>query len=151
MEPFNAGDRKAIRAAEKSAKLVAAQNREAVIAIMSTQAGRTWMHGKLLEAHLFTDPFTGDALLEAYNKGERNFGLRLLNDLMAYCPDDYIQMMREANGRRTELAEPQPDGGNATYDSDADSLPDAEHSGGAESGRVAEGRVTDFGADLYVS
>ena len=37
----------------------------------------------------------------AFNEGERNAGIKLLNDIIQYCPEQFIEAMREANGRRT--------------------------------------------------
>ena len=105
----NAADRKQIRSAEKSSKLRAIQDREAVAAIMSTIPGRAWMWRQLSAAHIFADPFTGDALREAYTKGERNFGQRLLSDIMAHCPDAYLQMTKEANNDRHDGNDRNPD------------------------------------------
>lgn len=95
----NAANRKDIRKAEKADKLFEINDREAVTSIMSTLPGRSWMFRRLEACHCFNDPFTGDALHEAYRKGERNFGLQLLAQIMAYCPEQYIQMTREANDR----------------------------------------------------
>jgi len=117
----NAADRKQIRSAEKSLKLRVLQDREAVAAIMSTIPGRAWMWRKLTEAHIFTDPFTGDALREAYTKGERNFGQRLLSDIMAHCPDAYLQMTKEANNDRHD-----------SNDRSAPDLPDPDHDPSSE-------------------
>lgn len=100
MTDFNASDRKSIRSAEKAAALRTIQDREAVAAIMSTIPGRAWMWRKLSEAGIFKCVFTGDALREAFNSGERNFGLRLLDDIIAHCPDAYLQMIKESNNDR---------------------------------------------------
>jgi len=100
-EPFNAGDRKSIRAAEKIAAVLTANEREAVVAIMSTKAGRAWMERKLSDAHIFHEDFTGNALREAFLKGQRNFGLALLADIHRFCPEAYLTMMRERNERDT--------------------------------------------------
>jgi hypothetical protein len=93
---YNASSRKDIRRVEKSAKL-AEDNRIAFIkAAMDTLQGRTFFYDLLSFCHLFSDPFTGDALREAYSKGERNVGLRLFADVIAHCPQSYITMMSEA-------------------------------------------------------
>ena len=99
---YDASSRKDVRKAEKAARLASAQDREAIRKIMIDTFGRAWMWHKLSAARVFSDPFTGDPLVEAYNKGYRNFGMMLLGDIMLYCPDQYIQMTREAleNERR---------------------------------------------------
>lgn len=134
----NAADRKDIRRAEKLAKLESTHDRETIVILMSTINGRSWMWRQLEQCHCFNDPFTGDALHEAYQKGERNFGLRLLSQINLYCPDQYIQMVREANERYLSNNR-DPD----------DAATSAEYSGGEESGRVVEGREPDAESGDY--
>ena len=97
---FNAANRKDVRRAEKASRLAARDDRDAIVKIMADSFGRAWMWRKLETAHIFSDPFTGDPLLEAYNKGYRAFGMVLLADIMLHCPDQYLTMTREANVRR---------------------------------------------------
>jgi len=99
---YDASNRKDIRRAEKEARLDELNRINYLQAAMSVPQGRAWFYDMLEFCHLFNDPFTGESLLEAYRKGERNVGLRLFADIIAHCPDDYIKMMKEANGRRTE-------------------------------------------------
>jgi hypothetical protein len=97
---FNAANRKDVRRAEKASRLAARDDADAIKKIMADSFGRAWMWRKLETAHIFSDPFTGDPLLEAYNKGYRAFGMVLLADIMLHCPDQYLTMTREANVRR---------------------------------------------------
>jgi hypothetical protein len=64
--------------------------------LMSTPDGRRWVWMRLEEAKIFV----GDENLEPYNmafsKGVRNAGLRLLNDVSRFTPQEYIQMTTEA-------------------------------------------------------
>lgn len=118
---YNAASRKDIRRAEKSAALAETTRIEFLVVGMSTIPGRAWFHDLLARCHLFSDPFTGDALLEAYSKGERNIGLSLFADIVANSPDHYITMMREAQHRN--LADEQRrhnDGSRPDPDSDAE-------------------------------
>lgn len=100
MPDFNASNRKDIRAAEKADALRRIQDAEAITAIMSTIPGRAWMWRQLGSANLFVSAFTGDPMRDAFSAGERNFGLRLLSDIMLHCPDAYLQMTKEANNVR---------------------------------------------------
>lgn len=93
----NASERKDIRRQEKAAKIRETQRVDFIIGAMSTKQGRIWFHDFLAACHIFADPFTGDALLEAYSKGERNIGLSVYRDLVGNCPDLFVQMMQEAN------------------------------------------------------
>ena len=97
---YNATNTKDIRRAEKDALIDETMRIDFLRAAMSTAQGRAFFHDFLEFCHLFSDPFTGNALVEAYRKGERNVGLRTFADLLAHCPDYYIQMVKEANDRR---------------------------------------------------
>lgn len=130
----NASERKDIRRAEKFA---AEQDRKRIafiVAAMDTVQGRAWFCDFLACCHVFADPFSGDALLEAYSKGERNIGLRVYLDIVTHCPDQFVVMMKEAqiqeivNDRRDK---PDPD-------SDDDSDPaDGEYPGSEDGDRGA--------------
>ena len=132
--PYDASNRKDIRRAEKDAKADEIARIDFLRAAMSTIQGRAWFYNLLEFCHLFTDPFSGQALLEAYSKGERNVGLRIFADLLAHCPDYYIQMVKDANDRRIsrDNRRPEPD--------PSDDLALAERSSGSDSGWDAEGR-----------
>ena len=93
----NASERKDIRRHEKAAKLEETARINFVVAAMSTEAGRTYFRNLLGTCHIFADPFSGDALREAYSKGERNIGLYIYNDIVTHCPDYFVMMMKEAN------------------------------------------------------
>lgn len=75
------------------------QAEEVIKHLMSTPGGRAWIWEKLTLAHIFTTSFTpGDPMATAFAEGERNFGLRLLADVMKAAPDLYLVAMKE-NGR----------------------------------------------------
>lgn len=131
---YDASNRKDIRRAEKAARQAEISRVEYLQAAMSVPQGRAWFYELLEFCHIFNDPFTGDALAEAYRKGERNVGLRLFSDIIAHCPDDYIKMVKEENGRRTERTV--ADNRTAA----------AEQPGSEDPGWDLEGRVGD---DLY--
>lgn len=93
----NAAERKDIRQYEKFAKIKEQARIDFVVAAMSTTQGRAWFHGLLSGCGIFDGSFSGDALLEAFTKGQRNIGLMIYNDIVSNCPDYFVQMMREAN------------------------------------------------------
>lgn len=97
---YNASDRKDIRRAEKEAAAAESERLGYLKAAMTVPQGRQWFHDLLEACHLFSDPFTGDPLREAYSKGERNVGLLIYSDIVTHCPDDFVKMMKEAHGRR---------------------------------------------------
>jgi hypothetical protein len=124
---YNAGERKDVRKAEKAARIAARDDRDAIVRIMSDTFGRAWMWRKLEAARIFADPFTGDALVEAFNKGYRSFGMILLSDIMLHCPQMYLKMTEEANVRRLN------------DDNDSDTSGSTEHTGGSDARRDVEG------------
>lgn len=133
---YDASNRKDIRRAEKDARQAEIARLDYLKAAMSTWQGRAWFFDFLEFCHCFSDPFTGDALREAYQKGERNVGLRLFSDIIAHCPDDYVLMVKEENGRRIER------------DIIANRAAAAERAGSSDSGWDVEGRAS-AEPDLY--
>lgn len=140
MDAPNAADRKSIRKQEKAQRQAELLRRDAIVASMSTSNGRAWLWDVLASAHCFhTTHVAGDALASAFQEGRRSLGLAVLSDIMAHCPDLYIQAMREANERHIQpdphaaaadphaerLGSPVPNGGDpgALPDSSADPDP----------------------------
>lgn len=115
----NAADRKAIRVKEKAARLAERERGDVIRNLMSTTHGRRYLWDKLGEAHVFATSFSSDPLAMAFNEGERNFGLRLLNEITRWCPEQFIQAMRESNERHIS----------------DDSSASSEHSRGEDDGR----------------
>ena len=117
----NASERKDIRRHEKAAKLEETARINFVVAAMSTEAGRTYFRDILATCHIFADPFSGDALREAYSKGERNIGLYIYNDIVTHCPDYFVLMMKEANIEEqvNDRRDADTDGTDDTDDGDA--------------------------------
>jgi hypothetical protein len=97
--PYDAGNRKDVRAAEKESKLAEQQRREIVTGIMSVAPGRSWVCDILESCHIFHTSFSDVGLRMAFMEGQREVGIRLLSDIMGACPDQYILMMRERNER----------------------------------------------------
>src|SRR5262249_24552463 len=72
-----------------------------MVDLMSTIPKRRWSLEILEACPVFATSFNRDAHTMAFMEGQRDIGLRLLSDIMASCPDEYILMMRESNERRT--------------------------------------------------
>ena len=136
---YDASNLKDIRRAERASRQAELARIEYLQAAMSMPQGRAWFHDLLLFTHVFDDPFTGNALAEAYRKGERNVGLRLFADIIAHCPDDYIRMVKEANGRAIEQRIADERARSARDPSEP------EHAGSEISGWDVEGRGDDSG------
>lgn len=109
---LDTSDRKSVRAAEKAAARTDRERGEVVTALMATQPGRKYVWDKLGEAGIFHSVFSTEPLQMAFNEGQRNQGLLLLNEVIQWCPEQFIQAMREANGRRTSDAGQQRAGSN---------------------------------------
>lgn len=129
--PYNASDRKQIRAAEKAQQRADFEKIDFLKSMLSSPGGRLWFYDLLESCHLFSDPFTGNPYQEAFLKGERNVGLRIFADITAHCPDQYLSMMKDANGRRAEL--------NAAISPDRTGS--GEHPGSPDPGWDVEGSV----------
>lgn len=89
----------------KAAKARQAEDDAVIQSLMSSVAGRQWMHDMLQSCHVFGSSFTGEAMGTAFREGERNIGLILLTAIMRAHPDAYVQMMKEQNdgGRQPTL------------------------------------------------
>jgi hypothetical protein len=99
--PYDASNRKDVRAAEKQAKLAEQQRREIVTGIMSVAPGRSWMCDLLEHCHIFHTSYNDLPHRMAFMEGQREVGIRLLSDIMSACPDHYVLMMRERNERNS--------------------------------------------------
>ena len=127
----NASERKDIRRYEKAAKLEEQNRINFVVAAMSTSAGRTYFRNLLASCHIFADPFSGDALREAYSKGERNIGLMIYNDIVTNCPDYFVLMMKEANIAE-QVNERRNNDDDGTDNDDTDRTADGEFAGSTD-------------------
>lgn len=95
--PYDAGDRRAVKQRQLVLKRLDAAHRMVLRQIMGSKEGRSWMYQTLTQCHVFQTSFSHSSLDMAYSEGERNIGLRLINDVVAACPERYMEMMKEAN------------------------------------------------------
>ena len=72
--------------------------------IMSTREGRAWMWDHLSVCGVFRTSFTPNSLEMSFNEGQRNVGLRVLNDLHEHAFKEY-QMMEAENRDSKEVAD----------------------------------------------
>jgi hypothetical protein len=138
--PYDAGNRKDVREAEKRARLAEQQRREIVTGIMSVAPGRSWMCDLLEHCHIFHTSYNDLPHRMAFMEGQREVGIRLLTDIMSACADNYVLMMRERNERNSSYdagrsrkdgngrdRQPDPNDGDGDdtpdlYDADGDSI-----------------------------
>ena len=116
---INTADRKSVRAAEKAAERAERNNGEVLIAICSHQNGRRYLWDKLASHCVFSSTYSADPGAMAFNEGRRSAGLELLAEITKWAPDQFIQMMREANQRETETAD-QPENEDGQRDDHTD-------------------------------
>lgn len=87
-------ERTAAKAAEEE-RLAREKEQNELRWIMSTKQGRRFIHRLLSRAGVFQSSFNTNAAMMAFNEGNRNAGLQLLNDIMEACPERYTEMLAE--------------------------------------------------------
>ena len=68
--------------------------------LMGDPAGRRWVYQMLSECHIWATSFANNPVRMAFLEGERQRGLRLLEEVISANSDMYIQMLKEMNGER---------------------------------------------------
>jgi hypothetical protein len=69
---------------------------DAIKSVMAYRVGRRFVWALLSECGLLRTSFTGEALSMAFNEGQRNVAIRLMDQLDAICPDLVLTMTKEA-------------------------------------------------------
>lgn len=87
-----------IRNAKDRAEAIRQNDRAFLTLTMSTREGRMWMWQRLSEARIFTPTEVADHATMAFREGARNTGLKLLTDIMAWCPETFPSMFVENTG-----------------------------------------------------
>lgn len=129
---YDASNRKNVRSMEKEAALAEANRRAYVKRIMQDVPGRKWMYDLLVQCHIWSTAFVSGAPdVVAFRLGEQNIGLQAFADVIAAAPEEYVQMMNEAQIKDLVHERRYSD----------DRTTSAEHTGSQDSGRNAEGRV----------
>ena len=77
------------------------ERRDFVMHSMGVRSGRAYFCHILENANIFATTYSDSPHRTAFNEGNRNLGLMILGDIMKYCPDHYVTMMRERNERDT--------------------------------------------------
>lgn len=92
---FDSSDSKAVAKRIAGAKDKAAILKEALVGIMQTPSGRSWIKSILERCHPYSSPYSSDPIGMAFNCGEQNIGLQLVAEVHAASADLYLQMMKE--------------------------------------------------------
>ncbi|HEO9245149.1 TPA: hypothetical protein ACOELY_000494 [Enterobacter kobei] len=87
------------RKAELEAKqqLLAQRDIEDIQFVMGSEQGRRVIWSLLEKGQVFGTCFNVDPHITAFNEGQRNLALVLLQRVMAHCPDQYLTMASEAS------------------------------------------------------
>lgn len=93
---------RALAKAQREAAHRESERRIVVKSIMSHPAGREWIYSELSQCGIYHTPFTADPYATAFNCGQHNTGLRLLAQVTAVAPKEYLQMLEEQNHGRPD-------------------------------------------------
>jgi hypothetical protein len=94
-EVFDSSDQKAVAKRIAGAKDKDAILKEALVGIMQTPSGRSWLKSVLDRCSPYRSPFSSDPIQMAFSCGEQNIGLQLVAELHAASTDLYLTMMKE--------------------------------------------------------
>ena len=65
--------------------------------VMDSEQGRRVVWSLLEKGQVFGTCFNVEPHITAFNEGQRNLALVLLQRVMAHCPDQYLKMAAEAS------------------------------------------------------
>jgi len=86
--------------AERAATKRREQDRDDFKWVMSDARGRRFVWRLMRDAGVFRSTFApGDALTSAFNEGNRQNGLALMNEVLAVCPEHWLNMVKEQKTR----------------------------------------------------
>ena len=101
MNPYDPTDLKGQEVSREEAatkQRLANENEELDVQwLMGSKRGRRIIWRLLEQAGVFRLSFNTNAMLMAFNEGNRNFGNRTLTLIVKACPESYAQMMKESN------------------------------------------------------
>lgn len=85
---------------ERKLDKIAADRRDELKHVLSTQLGRRFMWHLLGNGRLFMSSYIPGQAIEhtAFLEGMRNNTLALFNDIMQYCAEEYFLMLKENGG-----------------------------------------------------
>jgi len=98
MSAFSATNERQIKAREDRAKKDVEVTASIIRAFMGNAEGRRWIWLQLSFCRVFNADTGTDFGTMAFEKGLRNYGLKLLADVTTHAPDLYITMTKEQSG-----------------------------------------------------
>lgn len=98
--PYDASDPEAVEKQVRKQMRFQAERAQVLTNLMSTVAGRAWVHDLLVFCNVFGNPFIqGSFDGTAFNLGMQNVGKKMLDEVNEAAPDRYLPMLREARQR----------------------------------------------------
>ena len=86
---------------KKSLQRIDQQNEDSDIKwLMSSKRGRRFIWRLLEQAGVFRSSFNTNAMEMSFSEGNRNYGLKLLNQVHTLCPELYPTMIKEQKNVR---------------------------------------------------
>ena len=82
---------------EARQQLLAQRDIDDIQFVMGSEQGRRVIWSLLEKGQVFGACFNVDPYITAFNEGQRNLALVLLQRVMAHCPDQYLKMAAEAS------------------------------------------------------
>jgi hypothetical protein len=119
-------DEAADRKARRDARVRERQDREVMLAIMNTLAGRRWVYNKLASLKAFHTPYTGEINSTLFNCGMQNAGFAFLGEILGAAPAEYLMMLRENSNASGPSSDDADDSDDASWRGDNDTG-DASH------------------------
>lgn len=86
---------------QKEAELRIAEEEADLRWMMSSKKGRRFIYRMLEASGVFQLSFNPNALQMAFKEGNRNFGNRILSQVMIVCPEQFHPMLKENKNDRT--------------------------------------------------
>lgn len=83
-------------ALEATQQLLAQRDIDDIQFVMGSEQGRRVIWSLLEKGQVFGACFNVDPYITAFNEGQRNLALVLLQRVMTHCPDQYLKMAAEA-------------------------------------------------------
>jgi len=96
---YDASNERHIAIQRRVAKALDEAHDNVVHSIMGVADGRAYIYDLLIYCHVFDQPFSPNPHLTAFGCGQLDVGQVIFRKIHKLCPDEYIQMMREANAR----------------------------------------------------
>lgn len=94
-KPFDASNPEHVKQVEADAIRREKNDREVLVALLSSQPGRAWLWRFFSATHMTATSFDNDALAMAFKEGERNVGLKLWTRASEVAPDLVLLMLNE--------------------------------------------------------